>query len=149
MAAILSIDEQVAAMKATWPQFAARRVDRRIQTARWMGGVRPQYATYSLEIRYELGSFPEVRVLAPELIRLPGNSEGQLPHVYPPADDPTLCLFDPREREWTAAMSIASTTVPWALDWLACYELWLMTGRWTGGGRHAVLDPAETVETTQ
>ena len=122
MAAILSIDEQVAVMKATWPQFAARRVDRRIQTARWMGGVTPQYAIYSLEIRYELGSFPEVRVLSPELIRLPGNSEGQLPHVYPPADDPTLCLFDPRETEWTAAMSIASTTVPWALDWLACYE---------------------------
>jgi hypothetical protein len=136
-AAILSIDEQVAAMRAAWPQFAARRIDRRAQSARWVGSVRPQYASYSLEIRYEVGSFPEVRVLSPELVRLPGNSEGQLPHVYPPAEDPTLCLFDPREREWTAEMTIATTTVPWALDWLACYELWVMTGRWTGGGRHA------------
>jgi hypothetical protein len=102
-----------------------------------VGSVRPQYASYSLEIRYEVGSFPVVRVLSPELVRLPGNSEGQLPHVYPPAEDPTLCLFDPREREWTAEMTIATTTVPWALDWLACYELWVMTGRWTGGGRHA------------
>lgn len=109
----LSINQQIAAMKATWPQFAARRVDRRAQSARWVGSVRPQYSSYLLEIRYGLGSFPEVRVLSPELVRLPGNSEGQLPHVYPPAEDPTLCLFDPREREWSSAMTIASTTVPW------------------------------------
>ena len=35
-----------------------------------------------MEISYELGSFPEVRVLATELVRLPGNVEGQLPHVF-------------------------------------------------------------------
>jgi hypothetical protein len=149
LAALLSIDEQVAAMKGTWPQFAARRVDRRAQSARWVGSVRPQYACYSLEIRYELGSFPEVRVLSPELIRMPGNVEGQLPHVYPPAEDPTLCLFDPRELEWSPAMTIAGTTLPWSLDWLACYELWLMTGRRTGGGRHARSESAEVPETTK
>ncbi|MFX7029361.1 hypothetical protein ABTH93_20695, partial [Acinetobacter baumannii] len=83
---ILSIDEQVAAMKAAWPQFAARRIDRRAQSARWVGIVKPQYASFTLEIRYEVGSFPEARVLSPELVRLPDNSEGQLPHVYPPAE---------------------------------------------------------------
>lgn len=76
MAAILSIDEQIASMKAAWPQFAARGVDRRAQSARWVGSVRPQYASYSLEIRYELGSFPEVRVLSPVLIRYPGTWRG-------------------------------------------------------------------------
>lgn len=140
MVTVLSIDEQVAAMKATWPQFAARRIDRRAQSARWVGSMRPQYVNYSLEIRYQVGSFPEVRVISPELVRMPGNDEGQLPHVYPPVEDPTLCLFDPRDGEWTSAMKIASTTVLWALDWLACYELWVMTGRWTGGGRHAGQD---------
>lgn len=58
LAAALSINEQIAAMKVTWPRFAARRVDRRAQSARWIGSVRPQYASYSLEIRYELGWFP-------------------------------------------------------------------------------------------
>jgi CelD/BcsL family acetyltransferase involved in cellulose biosynthesis len=61
-AAPLSINQQIAAMKATWPQFAARRVDRRAQSARWVGSVRPQYSSYSLEIRYGLGTFPEARV---------------------------------------------------------------------------------------
>jgi hypothetical protein len=113
-----------------------------------VGPVRPQYTKHVLEIRYQIDAFPEVRVISPALIRLPNNSEGQLPHVYPPVDDPTLCLFDPCEDEWSATTTIASTTVPWALDWLACYELWLMTGRWTGGGRH--VGPAEPIarETT-
>lgn len=133
----LSIEEQVAAMKRGWPKLVGRQIDRRLQTARWIGPVRPQYATYTLEIRYQLGGWPEVRVVSPRLVRQPGNAEGELPHVYPPANDPVLCLFDPQKGEWTPYMPIAETTVPWSLDWLTCYEHWLMTGQWTGGGRHA------------
>ena len=28
------------------------------------------------------------------------------------------------------------TIVPWTIDWLACYEGWLATGEWAGGGIH-------------
>ena len=48
-----------------------------------------------------------------------------------------LCLFDPDREQWCASDLIADTTVPWTVDWLACYEGWLATGRWHGGGRHA------------
>lgn len=142
LATPLSIEEQVAAMKAAWPKLVSRQIDRHLQSARWVGPVRPQYANYILEIRYRLGAWPEARVISPALIRLPGNAEGELPHVYPPADDPTLCLFDPREGEWSPDMAIANTTVPWSLNWLTCYEHWLMTGRWTGGGRHVNPSPS-------
>jgi hypothetical protein len=143
----LSIEAQLASMKATWPRFIRRKVRRDQQSARWIGEVRPQYARYAVEIRYRVGDFPEARVVSPALVRLPGNEEGQLPHVYPPVDDPTLCLFDPRKNEWNASMKIAETTVPWTLDWLACYEHWLMTGKWTGGGCHATaLDRLETLQ---
>lgn len=124
-------------MRRLWPAFGAMSVRRDAGSARWVGRVKPQFTAIMLEIRYRVGSFPEVRVLDPALVRLPGNAEGELPHVYPPADDPTLCLFDPEADQWDASMLIAETIVPWALDWLGCYELWLMTGRWTGGGRHA------------
>jgi hypothetical protein len=137
MAPILSIEEQMAAMKATWQGLGPRNIDRRLQSVRWVGRVRAQYCWYTIEIRYRVGSMPEVRVLAPTLVRLPGNKEGALPHVYPPADDPTLCLFDPRTSEWDTSMPLAQTIVLWTFDWLSCYELWLMTGKWTGGGRHA------------
>lgn len=124
-------------MKVGWPKLIGRQIDRRLQSARWIGPVRPQYANYTLDIRYRLGGWPEVRVVSPPLVRRPDDAEGALPHVYPPADDPVLCLFDPHEGEWMPDMSIAETTVPWSLDWLTCYEHWLMTGCWTGGGRHA------------
>ncbi len=136
----LSIDEQRAAMTAAWPMFACRDIDRAAQSARWVGTVMPQFTRYTLEISYRLGGQPDVRVLAPVLVRLPENVEGELPHVFPPADDPTLCLFDPRADEWDGSMAIASTIAPWSFDWIACYELWLMTGRWTGGGRHVTAD---------
>lgn len=34
-------------------------------------------------------------------------------------------------------------------DWLACYERWLMTGRWTGGGRNAGQGLGDARETTR
>jgi hypothetical protein len=137
MPLVLSLEEQITSMKTTWPALVPRHVDRRLQLGRFIGKLRPQYCWYTIEIRYQGGTPPEVRVLAPTLVRLPGNKEGELPHVYPPANDPTLCLFDPRTGEWKASMELAYSTVPWTLDWLSCYEHWLMTGRWTGGGRHA------------
>ncbi len=137
----LSIEEQRTAMAAAWPAFVARGFNRELQQARWVGEVQPQFARFTLDVRYRLGDTPYVRVLHPALVRLPDNVEGQLPHVYPPADDPTLCLFDPALDQWDSSMAIAETTVPWATDWIACYELWLMTGRWTGGGRHGSAFP--------
>jgi hypothetical protein len=122
-------------MKGRWPRFAVRNRD--ADSVQWVGTVEPQLSRYTIEIRYQLGAFPKVRVLAPALTRLIDNSEGQLPHVYPPAEDPTLCLFDPELDQWDWSMSIADTTVPWTCDWLACYEYWIISGTWRGGGRHA------------
>lgn len=141
-ARFLSSDEQIASMNRVWPRLKLR--GRRAGSIRWIGAVRPQFQMYRIEIiHHDLGT-PDVRVLSPHLTRLPDNEEGQLPHVYPPASDPTLCLFDPETDEWDHSMLISRTIVPWTLDWLACYELWLMTGRWTGGGRHPIPSIAET-----
>jgi hypothetical protein len=144
----ISIAAQIERMKARWPRFSVRDVDRRNHGARWIGVVEPQFSRYTIEVRHRLWEYPEVRVLSPALTRLPDNPEGQLPHVYPPADDPRLCLFDPRADEWNWSMPIADTIVPWACDWLACYEFWLVTGSWRGGGRHAGDAPIAPTEPT-
>jgi hypothetical protein len=82
---------------------------------------------------------PRVAVLTPQLRPKRGNPDGQLPHVYYIGDGPldvVLCLFDPDADEWSPALSLAETTVPWAIDWLAAYEGWRATGRWTATGKH-------------
>jgi hypothetical protein len=51
-------------------------------------------------------------------------------------DQERLCLYRPHRREWTPAMMIANTIIPWISEWLYFYELWLVTGEWLGGGEH-------------
>ncbi|TJV18154.1 MAG: hypothetical protein E5Y07_10025 [Mesorhizobium sp.] len=122
-------------MKRDWPGFRASHIARRKQSARWIGTA-SHLQPYKIEIRYTVAMAPEVRVLSPALIRLPGNEEGSLPHVYDASSDPTLCLYDPATDEWQPSMPLSQKIVPWTLDWLACYEFWLMTEKWPGGGRH-------------
>ncbi len=131
-----TLSQQIEAMAVAWPMFRVGRRDRIARSVVWSGTVKPQFTSYRVEIRYEVGNFPQVRVLSPELERLPGNEEGSLPHVYGPSSDPRLCLFDPENDEWNSTMLIADTIIPWTIEWLTFYEFWLMTGVWSGGGRH-------------
>lgn len=39
-------------------------------------------------------------------------------------------------NEWKSTMNIADTIVPWICEWLYFYEIWLITGKWCGGGKH-------------
>jgi hypothetical protein len=150
---IPSIDEQIEAMQSAWPSFeAARRTDR---AATWVGGLRPGLMTYRIEIDYQvpliielinpLRQQPRVRVLSPTLKHRRGDPQGELPHVYwDDPERPALCLFDHEGRQWSPTDLLADTTVPWTIDWLACYEGWRATGEWAGGGRHITQEPEST-----
>ena len=79
------------------------------------------------------------RLLIRRLRRRAEDPQALIPHVYSNLENPKrplLCLYDPEMNEWHAGCVVASTIVPWTIDWLACYEGWLATGRWAGGGRH-------------
>lgn len=131
-----TLAQQIDAMTSAWPMFRLSKRDRVNHCVIWSGILKPQFTTYRVEVRYVVGTYPQVRVLSPELERLPGNEEGSLPHVYGPSSDPTLCLFDPKADEWNSTMLIAEKIIPWTIEWLTFYEFWLMTGVWSGGGRH-------------
>lgn len=144
-----SIPDQLRAMSRRWPEFdvASQTADSVIWFG-WLAGIERRYR---VSVEYGLARspgtdemwrrFPLVRVMSPQLEpRFDAIEESPLPHVYFDEADLTLsplCLFDPDQNEWTRDDLIAFTTVPWAADWLACYEGWLATGRWYGGGRHA------------
>lgn len=116
----------------------------------WKGPLRPLQRTYMVTITYVarrwigearvIGAFrPAVRLDHPVLQYEHPRTGDDVPHVYWDSAAPErskLCLYDPDADEWSPADFIADTIVPWACDWLACYEGWLATGEWTGGGRH-------------
>ena len=147
MSGLLSIDEQVKAMEAAWPRF--RVIDRDGATAVWEGELHALFrrftvcvlyrAPYAVELLKSGRLQPTVFIVDPPLRPRGGDPMGQLPHVYyfgPGKLDVFLCMFDPEADEWSPTMSLAETTVPWTVDWLASYEGWRATGEWTGGGRH-------------
>jgi hypothetical protein len=145
--------EQARAMRAARPEFAATRLPGGAMA--WFGPLVGVARPYRVMIEYGpvpapsaaplLERIPLVRVLNPRLEpRWSAHNEAPLPHVFFDKHDITLsplCLFDPDRDEWDPGDLIAQTTVPWTVDWLACYEGWLATGRWHGGGRHASSEP--------
>lgn len=93
----------------------------------------PLSRTYKVQIRYRCGGSPDAYVLEPHLPTLAGGR--RLPHVFQ-QDPPRLCLYLPRNGEWSSSMRIAETIVPWSILWLYFFEDWLATDQWSGGGVH-------------
>lgn len=84
--------------------------------------------------------FPELFVMEPDLKVLAAGRA--LPHTYPHEGAGTkLCLWLPKDREWSAHMRLDETYLPWAAEWLDYFEEWLTTGEWTGGGAHPSTEP--------
>jgi hypothetical protein len=139
-----TLEQQVASMRAIYPMLRLT-VDGRWGCV-WEGPLRGFDRPYTVRITYivarSLGGCdvswqtlsPRAQVLAPDILAECGGSRP--PHVYGVSPHPDLCLYDPAEAEWRADMFLAESFVPWAAQWLAFYEIWRVTGRWTGPERH-------------
>ena len=90
----------------------------------------PMSQTYIARLRYKLEKKPEIHILQPELHVPEGK---QLPHTY---SGNRLCLYYPGIGDWRGDMLLSKTIVPWISEWLLHYEIWLVTGKWCGGGKH-------------
>ena len=142
----LSTWGQAQLMQRNWPTFRVLQRDRRCVC--WEGVLRPLSQTYTVQVfLYQSQNrrdsahmpMPLVTVTNPLLRNQSEDPSDPIPHHYPNRDRPELpflCLYDPHAREWHPGLSVARTIIPWTIDWLACYEGWLATGEWTGGGRH-------------
>jgi hypothetical protein len=132
-----SPDAQLTAMRRLWPDFVGRRLGN--GTLCWSGPLRPKGLFYFVSLFWKPGamSLPYVMVDDPPLAPRPGGTFAEIPHLIFDEEEPTrsgLCLFDPDGGEWTDADLIAETTIWWAAEWLAYYELWHMTGEWLAPG---------------
>jgi hypothetical protein len=108
-----------------WSCFPEAKITLQPTKLTWIGVIRPTPCSrdYPTKITYQYGWYPEV-VTIDTLKSRPGEN---LPHTY---SDGSLCLHE--AHEWTPAMAIVDTVVPWTAEWLAHYELWRVRGRWYG-----------------
>ena len=107
-------------------------------SAIWQGKLRPfpSMQIYTIEIQYTAGHRPKVFVISPPLKTLPGKV---IPHLYRKNSrnkKDNLCLFLPNNKEFSSNSFIGHTIIPWTSHWLFCYEIWILTGEWVGGGVH-------------
>lgn len=123
----LTLPIQAAGLRGRWGFDCQLERKRLVAT----GVIRPHALAreYRVRIEYEPGKYPRAWVDDPPL--RPRTKGGSIKHTYP---GPRPCLFHPPGREWTSAMQIADTILPWLMAWLFFYEVWHATGEWLGGG---------------
>jgi hypothetical protein len=94
----------------------------------WSYPLKPSVGSCSYDIRLEAHPYRQAKVivLSP---KLQPDSQGRLPHVY---DSGALCLN--LAGDWRPNQLFINTTIPWTLEWLFFYELWLSDGVWRGDG---------------
>lgn len=132
----LSLSVQVGKLRKHFPQA---KVALKLGQLTWRADLTPTALSRTYSVKLQLGKdrVPRVWLLSPKLETRSGK---RAPHLYP---DDRLCVYLPSAREWTTAMPLVDTIVPWVSEWLAHYEVWLATEVWTGGGVHPVVKPPD------
>ena len=131
----LNLAQQRARMIAVWPAL-----DSRIEAGSLVvrGILQPSAITraYRVKLTYREFGTPKLHIISPKLERRPEAPNVSIPHTYAHATpgEERPCVYYPLSREWTPAMPLATTVLPWLLAWLVDYELWFATGEWFGGG---------------
>ena len=95
---------------------------------------------YTLKIVFEPDQkIPfSVYVVDPKPLKL-AEGATRLVHIYGDNIKQNLCLYRPRKKQWDKSMLLSETAIPWAVEWLYFYEIWVNTGKWLGGGDHPSL----------
>lgn len=109
----------------------------------WKGELTPVFQTYKVRIDFAPGMNDgenhylrcpiSIQVIEPKLARRHLAPGLPIPHLYRQPDGdrpPTLCLFWPKDDEWSSLDSIAEFILPWISEWFINYEIWHATGEW-------------------
>ncbi len=136
-----SLIEQKAALKIAYPESYCSVEKNGLW---WIGKIRPTplSQTYTVVLIYQRGEAPQIWVLGDELKKL---SDENFPHNYHVDSSNKLvriCLY--RHQEFSKRKILANTIIPWTIEWLYFYEIWLATGEWCGGGEHPVVAGEDT-----
>lgn len=129
----MRIFNQMIALKASYPSAVC---EIRKNTLWWYGEIQPTPLSrvYKVLMTYKFREMPCVWIIGNEL---KGLDNPEFPHKYKKDEKNQMvkiCLY--RYKEFSSTKFLARTIIPWAVEWLYFYEIWLATGEWCGGGEH-------------
>lgn len=137
--AVIAIEDE--GVRRNFPGF--RRLSALHGCGVWLGQLRPLAQTYDIRVEMAAGCadldliYPwragSVRVLGGMVRPAPDGSP--VPHLYGAWNDPqgaNLCLYYPPDETMALGHQVAQQLLPWAYEWLHYYEMWVVTGVWSG-----------------
>jgi hypothetical protein len=90
--------------------------------------------TYKVKIEHVVGKEPKTTILEP--VVKPASKI----HMYA---DHSLCLSYSKETKWSEKTKVYENTIPWLIEWIIYYELYLVNGNiWEGKESPDHLTPA-------
>jgi hypothetical protein len=127
---IMSLPQQAFGLRSL---FRDSHITLRSRTLSWVGDLHPSELSpaYRTRIDYELGQYPTVNVIDPPIT----DVYDRVPHIYNSGE---LCVHD--ADDFTPSMLLVDTVVPWTIEWLFFWELFLVTDHWYGDGVDAATD---------
>ncbi|PMN91333.1 hypothetical protein [Enterovibrio norvegicus] len=134
------LNKQLAALKNLYPEGKGRVVKRQNGLVlEWRSYVQPSKLSRKYEVQVTwrgISDIPIIEILHPNLRELADGKRS--PHeFYSDSNTKPCVLFNRRgSNDWHAKMLIAESIIPWTMEWLLYWELWLSTGEWLGGGVH-------------
>lgn len=132
-----TIGEQCSKLRAYFPEIKCQ-IKRNVLLGQGEFIPSPIAETYAVRFRYELINKNRCALR----VTLYGNNikgltDSDFPHhfaIRAEKREVDLCLY--RYAEFNCRKYLAETVIPWTMEWLSCYEGWLITGKWYGGGEH-------------
>jgi hypothetical protein len=105
-------------------------------TLHWQGNLQPSplSKSYEVEMIYQISFPPKIYVIGNNLKKL---DDPHFPHkyqVFKEENKARICLD--RYHVFNKSKYLTLTIIPWTIEWLYFYEIWLATGEWCGGGEH-------------
>jgi len=79
--------------------------------------------SYQIKIEWSAGNMPKVSILNKDI-----EPSDEI-HMY---KDSSLCLFYPPDLKWNNHLKVSDYIIPWTIEWIIFYELYLITGTWLG-----------------
>lgn len=91
-------------------------------------------STYHVRMEGKEYAFPDIWVSGGAVERC--MELEKVPHQFGCKHDPNRIRVCLQKGDWSPRASLSRTAVPWTMEWLFFFEVWMATEEWCGGGIH-------------
>lgn len=95
----------------------------------------PVSGVYRIEIEGRFGAKPEVWLSCGAISE---DNINESPHHYDIDSESLRVRVCLDKFDWKPHQLYSSTYIPWAMEWIVFFEIWCITGVWSGGGIHGL-----------